>query len=265
MRVLVIGDHCEDLFVIGRAERLSPEAPCPVLNPIRTDFNEGMAGNVAANVKSLESEANLRVIYQSNHIIKTRYVDETSGYILLRVDENDKCTAPLSYNEFVRQYEEFHPAIERFDIVLISDYNKGFLTEAVVQKIVEYVQAKGSLVFLDTKKLLGPWSQNIDFVKINEKEYRQQCEHGEPLRFCRRMIVTLGAAGSKDTGTNILVASEKVEVMDVSGAGDTYFAAFATHYFKNKDLVAAMTYANKAAAVAVSKRGVVAVKQSEIK
>jgi D-glycero-beta-D-manno-heptose-7-phosphate kinase len=265
MNVLVIGDYCQDIFVRGRADRLCPEAPCPVLNPTTTEYNDGMAGNVAANVRSLAPDCHMSVVFQPDIIRKTRYVDATSGYILLRVDENDKVKKPIEFEALKREIESGRPMNTVYDIVLISDYNKGFLTEEVIQQVTAYMQKEGALVFLDTKKILGSWSKNVDFVKINEKECRQQSEHHhDPLSYCRHLIVTLGARGSRYANTNVVVPSTKVEVMDVSGAGDTYFAAFALRYAEHKDIIDAMGYANRAAAVAVSKHGVVAVNREEI-
>lgn len=269
MNVLVIGDYCQDIFVRGKAERLCPEAPCCVLNPVSTQHNDGMAGNVAANVKSLAPDCHMSVVFQPDDIRKTRYVDNTSGYILLRVDENDKVQKPVTYESLIAQAEMYVPLNEKWDIVLFSDYNKGFLTEEVIRRATLWFQQRGAIVFLDTKKILGDWSLYVNFVKINEKEYDQQCRTlADPSEFCRELIVTFGSKGSRRMKTNTLVPSVQVEVADVSGAGDTYFAAFAIRYWQGRNTIdpiqSAMEYANKAAAIAVSKHGVVAVKQQEV-
>jgi bifunctional ADP-heptose synthase (sugar kinase/adenylyltransferase) len=264
LNILVIGDSCLDVFVKGRVDRLCPEAPVPVINPVEVEDNWGMAGNVLKNVQSLAPEAKTQFITQKNRMTKTRYVDKTSGYILLRVDENDNTTEPLTKQELDSRFirNGIHP--KYFDFVLISDYNKGFLTEENMEDIIEYFNIHGVKVFLDTKKILGEWSRGVDFVKINEKEYKENCKYSADLNTCRNLIVTLGASGSLCVNNKIHAPSEKREVMDVSGAGDTYFAAFAIKYKQTGDILQAMTYANKASAVAVSKHGVVAVKQSEV-
>ena len=86
--VLVIGDTCTDEFIYGSAFRLAPEAPVPVFNPVYEETNKGMAGNVVANLQAL----GINTIFVSNNedVVKTRYVDDRSGQILLRVDKNDK-------------------------------------------------------------------------------------------------------------------------------------------------------------------------------
>ncbi len=265
MNILVIGDSCLDVFVKGRVDRLCPEAPVPVINPTEIEDNLGMAGNVYKNVQSLAPNAKVTFITQENKITKTRYVDTASGYILLRVDDNDKTTKPLTAQAIESRFigAGIHP--KYFDFVLISDYHKGFLTYDNLPGIIQYFKTHGVNIFLDTKKILGDWSKDVDFVKINSKEYAEVMKHVDAKKFCQNLIVTLGSGGSSWMNAMRHIESEKVEVMDVSGAGDTYFAAFAIKYYQTEDILEAMAYANKASAVAVSKHGVVAVKQSEVK
>ena len=89
MKILVIGDSCEDVFVYGDIGRISPEAPVPVFNPRFEKSNDGMAKNVVNNVESLG--VSVFSVTNSNSIRKVRYVDERSNQMVLRVDENDKC------------------------------------------------------------------------------------------------------------------------------------------------------------------------------
>ena len=86
--VLVIGDNCIDEFIYGSAFRLAPEAPVPVFNPVFEETNNGMAGNVVANLQALG--INTHFVCNTENVVKTRYVDDRSGQILLRVDKNDK-------------------------------------------------------------------------------------------------------------------------------------------------------------------------------
>ena len=89
MRVLVIGDSCQDIFVYGDITRISPEAPIPVFVPSHTEKNDGMARNVSHNVEALEMH--ISTITNKNGIVKKRYVDNRSGQMVLRVDEHDYC------------------------------------------------------------------------------------------------------------------------------------------------------------------------------
>ena len=125
MKILVIGDNCTDVFIYGRCHRLSPEAPIPVFEPSKTITNDGMAGNVVANLRKLGVE---KVELISNHeqITKTRYVEEKSNQMLLRVDSNDKVR-----NTFDVKKVDF----DSYDAVVVADYDKGFLTPSDIQLI----------------------------------------------------------------------------------------------------------------------------------
>ena len=89
MRVLVVGDSCQDIFIYGDIERISPEAPVPVFVPSHKEKNDGMARNVSHNVESLKMY--IHTITNKNGIVKKRYVDNRSGQMVLRVDEHDYC------------------------------------------------------------------------------------------------------------------------------------------------------------------------------
>ena len=88
MRILVIGDSCIDIFRYGKVDRLAPEAPIPIIVPEKETPNPGMAGNVVANLQALG--INTHFVCNTENVVKTRYVDDRSGQILLRVDKNDK-------------------------------------------------------------------------------------------------------------------------------------------------------------------------------
>ena len=124
MNVLVIGDSCDDVFIYGEIERMSPEAPIPVLQPIRKTKNGGMSKNVYNNLKALGVQATL--ITNIEEIIKTRYVDDGYNQMVLRVDTNDKCKQideALRMNICNNQYQS-----KTYDAIVISDYCKRFLT-----------------------------------------------------------------------------------------------------------------------------------------
>ena len=89
LKILVIGDSCTDVFVYGSCQRLCPEAPIPVFEPSKTVTNDGMAGNVVANLKALGVN-HVESITNKEQITKTRYVEDKSNQMLLRVDSNDR-------------------------------------------------------------------------------------------------------------------------------------------------------------------------------
>ena len=239
MKILVIGDSCIDKFIYCDIERICPEAPVPVLKPKKSKTNPGMASNVVENLKSLGAEVD--ILTNDNTIIKTRYVDTRSGQMVMRVDKNDKCT----------KYRGVYETVD-YDAIIISDYCKGFLTEVDIEAFAERATCP---VFLDTKKQLGKWCENIDFIKINEFEHKKNFERLPDYPFIlNKMIVTIGSKGCKYKDEIFPVPG--VSVKDVSGAGDTFLAALVLSYLKNNDIKSAITFANECATKVVQKRGV---------
>jgi D-beta-D-heptose 7-phosphate kinase/D-beta-D-heptose 1-phosphate adenosyltransferase len=242
MKIAVIGETCNDIFIYGDCNRLSPEAPVPVMIPIETKENLGMSGNVVKNIEVLKPEARIIHICQSETIKKTRFVDKKSNHMFLRVDEGEKNISPLDLNVSKTN------AISNVDIVVVSDYDKGYLNKETLKKI-------GSLAkisILDSKKKLT--KEIIDsytFVKLNESEYLQNIEFKE----CKNIITTLGSKGAK-YGDIIYESPNPKETIDVSGAGDTFTASFILKFFETKNVQVSITFANKMASVVVSKRGV---------
>ena len=96
MKILVIGDSCTDVFIYGHSTRMCPEAPVPIFEPSRTVTNDGMAGNVRANLESLG--ANVNLITNKEQITKTRYVDVKSNQMFLRVDSIDRVRPAFDIN-----------------------------------------------------------------------------------------------------------------------------------------------------------------------
>ena len=267
MNFLIVGEACQDVFIYGKAERLSPEAPCPVFVPSRQTVNAGMGLNVLNNLESLSGGTVQIISQRPNLISKTRYVDEVSNYILFRVDQNDSITNPLTMLEFRRRLKQQGDELCDFDAVVISDYSKGFLTAEFLQELSIECVAAATPIYIDTKKILGPWSEKFTYVKINEVEYKRNfANHGTKL-FCHNLITTLGGQGMRwfsDDGTCLDSSGLRVEVRDVAGAGDVVLAALATALTEGKGPQEAMRFANRAAGIAVSKRGVVVVKRAEV-
>ena len=239
MKILVIGDSCIDKFIYCDIERICPEAPVPVLKPKKSKTNPGMASNVVENLKSLGAEVD--ILTNDNTIIKTRYVDTRSGQMVMRVDKNDKCT----------KYRGVYETVD-YDAIIISDYCKGFLTEVDIEAFAERATCP---VFLDTKKQLGKWCENIDFIKINEFEHKKNFERLPDYPFIlNKMIVTIGSKGCKYRDEIFPV--QGVSVKDVSGAGDTFLAALVVAYLKDNCIKTAIIFANECATKVVQKRGV---------
>jgi len=250
MNILVIGDNCIDEFVYGDIHRVSPEAPVPVIVKSHEHSNDGMAMNVYNNIKSLG--ANAYILTNGNSIIKRRFVDNRSGQMVLRVDENDRCDRISEVNLSKIYHNKFDGAID-IDAIAISDYCKGFLHK----DDIKYICDNNENVFVDTKKQLGDWIKNADFIKINELEYKKNYETFSENGFRDKLIVTLGGKGCRYMGK--IYPVHEVPVKDVSGAGDTFLAALAFGYLNTGNIVAAIEFAQQCTTVVVQRQGVTTV------
>lgn len=228
-KVLLIGDSCTDRYVYGSVKRLNPEAPVPILDYKRTETRQGMCWNVYNNLKSFGLQVHM--LTNKEKIVKTRYIDEKTNQQILRVDEEVVCE-PMSYEL----------PDETYDAVVISDYDKGFVSN---KKLFEIVYKVKCPVFIDTKKTVFP-THNC-YIKINDLEYSKLNQNYDNL------IITRGSKGAEYDG--ILYPGEKVNVYDVVGAGDTFLAALTFGYLKYGRIEDAIPFANQAAAIAVSNPG----------
>ena len=229
LKVLLIGDSCTDEYVYGSCERLNPEAPVPILKFNRKETKKGMAWNVRKNIESFGIE--VYIITNQETITKTRYIDEKYNQQILRVD-NEPDLKPMEYDL----------PDEHFDALVISDYDKGFLSNEKVFELVEWFDGP---VFIDSKKTKLP--KESCFVKINDLEFSKLDNPADNL------IITRGSKGAEYQGK--LYPGEKVDVFDAVGAGDTFLSALVYFYLKCGKIEEAIPYANKAAAIAVSNFG----------
>ena len=243
MKILVIGDSCTDKFVYGVCDRICPEAPVPVFNPTYQKANGGMAKNVFNNLISLAKNWDIDLITNEDEITKTRLVDIKTNQMLLRVDEDDSCN---------RVKNNVITKLGDYDAVVISDYNKGFLTESIIQ----YLIGKYPLSFIDSKKLFNDWVNDVTFLKINEVEFNRNKKNLK--KYKGNLIVTLGEKGVKYKDT-IIPPTRQAEVSDLSGAGDTFFAAFIFSYLTSKNIIESIAFAQKCALEVIEKKGVVVI------
>jgi len=148
--------------------------------------------------------------------------------------------------------------VDNIDVIIISDYNKGFLEESDIQHICE----NNKNVFIDTKKKLGKWIKDADFIKINELEYKKNHELLSDKGFEEKLIVTLGNKGCRYKGKEFPV--KEVPVKDVSGAGDTFIAGLVRGYLDTQDIESAIEFAQKCTTLVVQQHGVATVTLKEI-
>lgn len=244
MKLLVIGESCKDVFIYGEALRLAPEAPAPVFVPHREVSNPGMAANVVENLKALG--ATVEFITNTNKITKTRYLDDKTNHLLLRVDVGDSLT-----NKVQTLTSDF---LNKFDAIVISDYCKGFVSESDIFSICNYHK----YVFIDTKKTIGNAFKMAKYIKINSREYESSESSIRTIDGLEeKIIVTLGKEGCK-LGRKMYPV-EEVQVKDQVGAGDTFLSGLVVKYMETKNIDLAISFANECATKVVSKRGVVTI------
>lgn len=237
-RISVIGESCKDIFVYCDAIRLAPDVPVPVLRTIHTEENPGMAANVFRNINSRLIDCSLHTNPGWETITKTRFMHDNSNHMFFRVD---------SKSDIIRIN------LEKLDLtselIVISDYNKGFLTEADIGWICDHHPN----VFLDTKKILGDWASNANFIKINDFEYKNSKDMITPT-LNKKIIHTVGQSGCNFQGENFPVT--KHEIRDTSGAGDSFMAALVLEFLVSQDIIKSIKMANQAASEVVQHRGV---------
>ena len=241
MVITVIGELCRDVFKYGNVTRLCPEAPVPVLTDVYKELNWGMAGNVQENLLAHNPELNINLIHQKNLIKKTRYIDDKTNHMFLRVDEGE------DYIDKLILTPEKVEDITESDLVIVSDYNKGFLTEEALIQIGKL----SKLSIIDTKKTISKDLINsFTFIKLNEHEYQRNKHISDKNK--DKFIITLGMNGAKHNDTIFPSPSPK-QTIDVSGAGDTFTAFFSLKYFETKNISESITFANQMASIVVSK------------
>jgi D-beta-D-heptose 7-phosphate kinase/D-beta-D-heptose 1-phosphate adenosyltransferase len=240
MKILVVGESCLDIFDYGECNRLCPEAPVPIFNSIERLTGGGMARNVYNNISSMNIETVLHTNTNWEQITKTRFIDHRTNHMFMRLDCNDDKYEKCNIKDI--KYEEY-------DAIVVSDYNKGFLSEQDIRAI----SLNHDCVFLDTKKRLGDWCEGVTFIKINEHEFQRNREYIVG-NIDNKIITTLGRRGA--TYASVEYPVPEVEIRDVAGAGDSFIAGLIVNYVETRDIESAIVFANKCATEAVQKRGV---------
>lgn len=243
-KILLLGDSCYDYYHYGKVERISPEAPVPIFDHLYTKKKLGMMSNVLENFRALGVHPDYQTHFFEN---KNRYIDQKTKQQLLRVDQKiDEEGVPHIIHDF-NDYTDY-------DVVVISDYNKGFVSYDDIRRIRKEFDGP---IFIDTKKT-DLASIGDCFVKINHIE-RKNLVSEPPLE---NMIVTFG--GENVTWGNRLYFPPKVDAYDVCGAGDTFLAGLVFEYLSTDDMEKAIIFAMKAASLTVQKIGVYAPTLKEI-
>lgn len=295
-RVLVVGDVMLDRYWFGAVDRISPEAPVPVVRVTREEDRLGGAANVALNVQSLGARATLltvvgddeparrlaqllaeaRVATRLGHdpqlktIVKLRVIGRSQQ--LLRVDfENSPDHEVLAH-----MVADFDAALADHDAVVFSDYGKGGL--AHIPRMIERARAAGKPVLIDPKgadytryagatvltpnrgelaQITGPWRSEAQLAELAQGMRQALGLQALLLTRSEEGMTLFDAQGSRH------VAAEPREVFDVTGAGDTVIAALAALVAAGMPLADAVPWANHAASLVVGKFGTASLSYDE--
>ena len=296
-RVLVVGDAMLDRYWFGKVERISPEAPVPVVRVQREEIRLGGAANVALNVKTLGAHCTLLSVVgddtagrELRHLLEQQEVAAVLGtdpqlmtvvklrvigrsQQLLRVDfENQPDHEVLQ--TMLADYAGLLPA---HALVLLSDYGKGGLTH--VARMIEQARDIGKPVLVDPKgsdfsryagataitpnrselaRVVGSWSSESQ-LEERAQALRRQLGVGS-------LLLTRSEEGISlfDEAGHLRLATEAREVFDVTGAGDTVIGTLAALMAAGMSLRDAAAHANRAAGIAVSRFGTAAVRLDEL-
>ena len=307
LRVAVVGDVMLDTYWWGKVERISPEAPVPVVAIDKKEQRIGGAGNVALNTVSLgaettlfsvigdDADADILLGLLQNEHIDTKYIIKSSERIttnkvriisrnqqMLRLDtevtgyisEEDEQALFKNFSSFVKRYQ---PAL-----VIFEDYNKGVLTENLIQKLITFCKENNIVTTVDPKRKNFFSFKSVDIFKPNLKEVKDGLNmlidevneetlkkiHHElhELLQHRISLITLSEKGVYIQKGNYakIIPTHMRNVADVSGAGDTVIAVASLVYAATKDITMAATIANLAGGIVCEDVGTVAINKDKL-
>ncbi len=295
----VMGDVMLDRYSFGKVDRISPEAPVPVLHVTKEENKIGGAGNVAKNIVALGEKAvlfsvtgedaagriirerlnELGVLFNIKNdknrptIIKHRFIAEEYNQQLLRADYETIEDIP---KDIADSLLDTH-LLKGITWMVISDYGKGVVTKHVIDRL----KAEGIRLIVDPKPKNIHSYKDVFLVKPNLKETEQiirrkinnvdrdieEAAHEIQEITNSNIVITRGSKGvtvlTKD-GEIYHIPSHPVQVYDVTGAGDTFIATLTFGLSKGLDIIEATRLANKASAIVVTKLGAATVSLEEL-
>lgn len=296
-RVLVVGDVMLDRYWFGDVERISPEAPVPVVRVLHSEERLGGAANVARNVTAIGGVAGLlaalgddepgraigAMLASSQIESHVRMEPETSTTVKLRVIGRQQQMLRADFEQVPREevllkhVDAFASLLPRFQLVLLSDYGKGGL--AHIRQLIELARQAGKRVFVDPKgddyssyagasvltpnraelrEVVGRWSDEADLERRAQQLRRDLKLEALVLTRSEEGMTLFNEAGAWS------VPAQAREVYDVSGAGDTVIAVLAVMVASGASLQDAVAAANRAGGIAVSKFGSATVSYDEL-
>ncbi len=297
--IAVVGDFMVDHYLWGESNRISPEAPVPVVEIKKEEDRLGGAGNVVNNLLSLGANVLVAGVVGRDSrrlidILESKGVDSGGIFIdesretiiksrvvvnnqqVIRYDKETKRAISKEYQAKILNYLKKN--LSNIELILLSDYNKGVLTAELTQEIIKLADSANKKVIIDPKSDFEKYRDSW-MVKPNKKELAlatgveienetQLIEAGWKLKNrlnLKYLLVTLSDEGMALFGEEyIKIPTVAKEVFDVTGAGDTVLASLGYFLSKSDNLIDAMHFANSAAAVVVSKIGSATVTVDEV-
>ena len=304
VRVLVVGDVMLDRYWWGSVSRISPEAPVPVISLESTTLAAGGAANVASNVAGLganpfligitgdDPEASdlpsvfaekgildfeLKAIPGRKTTVKTRIVAHNQQ--MARIDQ--ETIDEIASADAVKMIERLERRLEEIDVVVISDYGKGFLTREILSSLITAAREIGKPVLVDPKGKDYSKYRGATILTPNKREAAEACSieagRSDFIDTAKQkllldlgldaLLITLGEDGmtllQKDTDAANLNATAR-NVYDVTGAGDTVIATLAVAIGSGMDIFEAAKIANLAAGIVVERVGTTPVTQADL-
>jgi D-beta-D-heptose 7-phosphate kinase/D-beta-D-heptose 1-phosphate adenosyltransferase len=265
--MIVIGDYIKDKYIIGTSDRLSPEAPVPVVKPLFERIFDGGAGNVVANLKAMGHSNLLFICNPNQKITKTRIIAD--NHLICRIDDEE-------YEPYNVDLDQYH--IDNRDIAIISDYNKGVVDNP--EHIIRQLSLRNIKAFVDPKKSFSNYAGAF-LIKVNQKEFEKEVkasyyDHSAGI-FCEKLcedyyfsyvVITLGADGcyvyDHISHKGLKIHSDRRTVLDVTGAGDVFIASLAHFYIKGHTIPEAAKMANKLAGISVSHTGTYVITKEDL-
>lgn len=302
--ILVIGDVMLDTYFLGEVKRISPEAPVPVFRKKNEKNVLGGAGNVVSNLVTADqnvyimammgkdengitlkhilddigANTELLLMLDRNTTVKTRFLADNNQQVL-RLDVED--TDNLDDKNCNKLLSELEKRISEFDLILLSDYLKGFLTYKFTQGVLQIAKMNSIRAIIDVKDTNIEKYRDAYLLKPNLNEIRELTgmpartdqeiiEASERLRnLCnsKYVLTTCGARGMVLVGDGepFFIKSVNREVFDVTGAGDTTIAYLAACMVNNFNIRESVEIANYAAGIQVGKIGTSVVYWKEVR
>ena len=297
-KILVIGDVMLDRYWMGQVNRISPEAPVPILDVNDAVDKPGGAANVAKNLSDFgmdvtlvgltgndEASEKLSLLLSETNIkykpiidpkvrttMKLRVIDKNQQ--LMRIDHEDKNLSNL----VLKSLKDIESSMNLFDGIIISDYDKGMI-KPIIKKILSKANKLGIQTFIDPKGKDFSFYKNAFLLKPNQKEFedivgicptkKSLVDKGEKLRkklSLKYLLLTQGKKGMILFEENKVTShiAHQQDVFDVTGAGDTVISILATYVISGKSIATAVKMSNIAAGLSIKKLGSTSVSQKEL-